>query len=291
MHISNFNKLFDCYNQEQEKQVQIIQINKGEKRKLFTTDNKIVFLMQGHLRLIFNDFLSRKTMKGEILFLPAGRTYSYLALTDTRMIIFRPDTPIKLRENFRIEELLVNRENKDDYHSYTRSLIGVLDAKPQLWHLSEELNACITDGIKCDCYFDIKTKELLLILYIYYSKEDLYNFFYSILSQDTAFSEYIRLNWNKFHSVNEMAKSMNLTHKQFYKRFISMFGQTPQQWMKESRASSILKELIFTSKLIKQIANENSFNSEPQFTRFCKRQLGKTPTQIRKENITSKRRN
>ena len=117
MHISNFNKLFDCYNQEQEKQVQIIQINKGEKRKLFTTDNKIVFLMQGHLRLIFNDFLSRKTMKGEILFLPAGRTYSYLALTDTRMIIFRPDTPIKLRENFRIEELLVNRENKDDYNS------------------------------------------------------------------------------------------------------------------------------------------------------------------------------
>ena len=130
-----------------------------------------------------------------------------------------------------------------------------------------------------------------MILYIYYSKEDLYNFFYSILSQDTAFSEYIRLNWNKFHSVNEMAKSMNLTHKQFYKRFISMFGQTPQQWMKESRASSILKELIFTSKLIKQIANENSFSSEPQFTRFCKRQLGKTPTQIRKENITSKRRN
>ena len=43
----------------------------------------------------------------------------------------------------------------------------------------------------------------------------------------------------------------------------------------------IQKELTTTDKMIKQIAFEQGFDNKSQFTKFCKKELGANPTEIR----------
>jgi len=80
---------------------------------------------------------------------------------------------------------------------------------------------------------------------------------------------------------------MNLTKKQFAKRFAEVFNRTPHRWMIEGRASIIHYEITATRKPLKLISIENNFISIPHFTRFCKKELGKTPQKLRDEVIAS----
>ena len=127
-----------------------------------------------------------------------------------------------------------------------------------------------------------------MLLRIYYPKEEIYDFLYLILSGDTAFSEYVRLYWHRFHNVAEIAESLNITARQFSSKFKAVFGLTPYKWMKRERAKMIKTQLLDANKTIKQVAFENGFCDLPQFTKFCKKEIWKTPTDIRAEGITAK---
>jgi len=129
----------------------------------------------------------------------------------------------------------------------------------------------------------MKIREFFLMLRAYYPKDELREFLSMILSRDTAFSEYVRNNRNKFPTVIALAKSMHLTQRQFASRFKEVFGCTPYRWIKEGKILMIHRQITSTRKPIKQIAYENGFGSLAQFTRFCKTELGKTPTELRME--------
>ena len=115
----------------------------------------------------------------------------------------------------------------------------------------------------------------------YYPKRELREFLAMILSRDITFSEYARNNRNKYRTVVALAKSMNLTQKQFARHFKRVFGRTPYGWMNEGRSLTIHHEITATKKPFKHIAFDNGFNSAAQFTKFCKKTLGKTPLELR----------
>ena len=46
---------------------------------------------------------------------------------------------------------------------------------------------------------------------------------------------------------------MNLTRKQFTKRFVKIFGELPNRWMIERKAQAVHKEITSTKKSFKQI--------------------------------------
>ncbi|MDL2222783.1 AraC family transcriptional regulator [Bacteroidales bacterium OttesenSCG-928-M11] len=278
------NEHSSCFNHDQSKKpmIEIVKIVKGKKGNLIISQNEIAFFLEGRFKYIFRDFPLCEAMKGQFIFLPAGGKFSYEALANSTIILFRLNNPIVLCPNFSIEKLygIKNHSPLDQYVPKTKRF-SILDINSRLWHFLDGVNDCLSDGIRCRCYFEMKSKELLLLLRAYYPKEDLYDFFFLILSEDTAFSEYVRLRWQQFHSVNELASSMNLTHKQFISRFVSVFGTTPQKWILEGRAKIVMQEIQSSRKPFKQIAIENGFASDTHFTRFCKKELGSTPTEIR----------
>lgn len=51
--------------------------------------------------------------------------------------------------------------------------------------------------------------------------------------------------------------------------------------MKANKAKVIQDEITSTNKPFKQIAYENEFSTIAQFTKFCKKEIGKTPSSIR----------
>ena len=141
--------------------------------------------------------------------------------------------------------------------------------------------ACVEDGLKCRYWFELKIDEFFTYLRAYYPEDELRDFFLMILSGDTVFSEYVRLNWERFATVNEMAASLNMTRNRFSKQFSEIFNTPPSRWMTDRRAMKVRDEIFASNELFKQIAFDNGFESEAHFTRFIKKKLGKTPTQLR----------
>ncbi|MDL2243282.1 helix-turn-helix domain-containing protein [Bacteroidales bacterium OttesenSCG-928-J19] len=275
----------ECFNYDKraKPQVEVANFAKGKKGNLTFFESEIVFFMEGRIKFVFNDFPGYEGQKGQFLFLPSGGKYSYQVISNTMVLIFRLSGQIRLCDMFNIEELYCAAEEVGEFQPRTQSRFSVLDINPRMWHFLDGMKDYLSDGMRCRSFFDLKLKELFFILRMYYTKEELYGFFFLILSEDSAFSEYIRLRWQCFHTIQELADSMNLSHKQFCAKFVSVFGKHPQKWISEAKARIIHNEIISTTKQFKQIAAENGFVHETIFTRFCKRELGLTPTQIREK--------
>ena len=265
--------------------IEVLKIVKGDSNKSSVINNEIVFIIEGRIRYRFQDLPTHEGVKGQIVFRPAGEHYSYQALIDSTVVVFRLLNPLLLCRRFSIEKLygiqaivpgsMPERENKR---------VGTLEINSRIWCFLEMLIDCIADGLRCKCWFDLKIVEFFSYLRVYYTKEEARNFFLSILSGDTAFSEYIRLNWHRFASVNQMADALNMSRNRFSRRFTKIFGTSPYRWMSEGRAKRALDEITATNKSFKQIAADNGFGSDTQFTRFIKKEFGKTPSELR-ENV------
>lgn len=260
--------------------IEPVKIAKGAKGDFHTRSNEILFFIEGRMQLISEDFPEYEGMKGLIVFLPAGKIYSYTALSTTVLIVFRIYKPIRLCNNFTIEKFYASKQTEDTHELHTQ-YCSALEINARVWHLLDGIGDCLSDGIKCSSYFDLKIKEFFLMLRVYYPKEEIRNFLSPILSGDTAFSEYVRQEWHHFRTVTEMAESLRMTPRKFSAKFKEIFGQPPYRWMTEGRARIIRQQLTTTNKPLKQISLENGFGSVVEFTKFCKKELGATPTGIR----------
>ena len=268
--------------------IEVVKMVKGKSEVSDLLHHKVIFITEGSIKLFSKGEPDYQTEKGKMLFLLAGSRCSYQAMEDAIILLFRIQTPFNLCRDLSLEELYVkvNRKRKEEYKPEHRSF-GELEVNEPVRQLVDSINEFMNKGLRCHYWLEIKIKEFFLILRVYYTKEQIYEFLYLILSNDIAFSEQIRLHWNKFQTAAELATFLNLTTKRFSTRFISVFGQTPYQWILQKRASAVLSEIESTGKLFKEIAVDNGFTSESSFTRFCRKEFNKTPTQIRIEKAYS----
>jgi len=262
--------------------IEIMRMEKGEHSEVTIAHNEVIFFMEGQVCFMFRNFPNYEGKKGEILFLPAGGKYSYKAVQQSVIVIFRIHGPIVLCENYSVEQLYeAQKKTAEFYLSQTRRKLSVMAMHTGIWQFLNGIVDNLNDGISCGAFFDLKIKEFFMLVRLYYTKEDIYDFLYLILSKDTSFSEYVRTRWHHFRNVEEMAEYMHLTTRQFSEKFKKIFDVTPYKWMKQERAKVIRNQLVASHKTIKQIAFENGFSDLPQFTKFCKKEIGKTPTEIR----------
>ena len=282
MNISDIQEHLSCFHFDTREKptIESVRIANGTKGHFHPRCNEILFFIEGRMQFVSENFPEYEGMKGLIVFLPAGEKYSYTAVSPTVLIVFRVYDPIRLCDNFTVENLYASKPAEDTYKPRTQHY-SALEINARMWHLLDGIGDCLSDGVKCGSYFDLKIKEFFLMLRIYYPKEDIRDFLYLLLSGDTAFSEYVRQKWHRFRTVAEMAESLRMTPRKFSAKFKEVFGQTHYSWMTEGRARIIRQQLTTTGKPLKQLAIENGFSTVAEFTKFCKKELGKTPTNIR----------
>ena len=264
--------------------IEVAKILKSDRKKMSVNSNEIVFVLEGKLKYTFDDLAEYEVSKGQLIFLHARGKYSCKALENVTIVVFRITKPMQFCDAFSIEKLYNPEEYAGTFRPAAKNMFSVLDMNPRLQHFIEEVKDCFSDGLRCQGYFEIKAKELFYLLRVYYTKEVLRDFFFLIQNEDTAFSEYIRLHWKRFDSIADMAESMQLSYKQFSKRFTDVFGEAPQKWIVKSRAQNIYNEITLTEKLFKQIAIENGLGSNIHLTWFCQKNFGKAPSDIRRLN-------
>ena len=261
--------------------IEVVRIAKENSVKLQPRTHEVVFIREGRIRLIPCDLPEFEGTKGQILFLPSAGHYSLYTPSGTTLVVFRIEGTTQLCDSFSMEQLYKTQTKATDSHIPQTRGFGVLEIHTRIWNFLDEITERLADGIKDNIYFDLKIREFFFLLGAYYTTQEVAGFLYLILSDDTAFSEYVRLYRHKFRNVEEMADSMHMTPRQFSARFKKAFNRTPYKWMKEGKAKLIRQQLTNTQKSVKQIALENGFSDMAQFTKFCKKELGKTPTQLK----------
>lgn len=282
MILLNPNEHINCYNYDIASLplIEMREVEKGQSIKRDIVNHEIVLLLDGDVRYATEGSEFTDKAKGQMLFHTPGSQFTCTALHKATIMVFRPKGVMKLCDNYRVEKLY---EETKSIASKPTKLFTSLDINCRIWCFALALKDCIADGLKCRTYFESKITELLIYLRAYYAKDDLHDFLLPILSPDSSFSENVRtLCLEQTYSVDELAAQMNLSSRQFTKRFKRVFDTTPYQWIKKQKVDNIRRDLMTTNKPIKEIAADYSFGSLGQFTNFCKDEMGDAPSFIRK---------
>lgn len=284
MEVLNLQERFSCQYSACAKSlvIEVCKLDPGIKKKSSPKKNKIVFILEGDLEFRYNDLPEKTAQKGDFFFIPSNGQFDLTALNKSVVVFIRLPGGGIICESYNVEKLYKNADEKD-YHG---SDINILKANSSLWYFFQGVNRSVENGLNCRCYFDNKIKEMLIILKASYPRKELQSFFSLILSPNMAFMEYVRANHGKYKTVAEFAGAMNMTPKNFSIRFAKVFGETPQHWMAKEKAKVVYTELCSGNKTIMQIADEQGFSSQQHLYKFCQREFGKNPKEIRnRENV------
>lgn len=267
-------------------QIETVTFKKGQRAEVFLHANQVVFFTEGTIRHVLGDCPAFENSEGQFIFLPFGGKLSLEAISDSSVMVFNLDKPVSLCEGYSLEKLY--EQTMEGYPHKTRRYnapVGCLYVNEPISHFLESVSMGLRDGIRCRYFVGLKIKELFLMLRAYYPKEQLRDFLNPILSADTAFSESVRANLDKYHTVKQLAASLNITPRAFTAKFKQIFGTTPYSWIKQEKVETVRQQLLAGSKSFKRIAAENGFNTVQQFTNFCKKELGANPSQLREEGV------
>ncbi|MFV0419693.1 MAG: helix-turn-helix domain-containing protein [Dysgonomonas sp.] len=255
--------------------IEVSELLKGKVRERTLSESKIMLIMKGKFSISYERHINKKVKEGKMLLLPSSSKFIARAEEDASIIIFRLRDKVELCDRVGLEQLFNKFKTPEES-------FNLLDIKEEVAYFLKGLNQCLTDGLRCRYYFELKMKELFFLLRAYYTKEELARFFYPLLSNDATFSEFVYNNYNKVKTVQDLAALSNYSHSGFIKRFKKAFGMPAYQWMKQQKASRILHEINCTDKTLKEICDEHDFSSLSQFNDFCKSNFGYPPSQIRK---------
>jgi len=267
-----------CFNYDKGERpgIEKFTLTKGQYWNIFPIDNKAIFLIKGALRFSLGETTDMILPEGKIMLLPVGSRFTSIVEEDVTFMVMRLQNTKQLCDCFTLDLLLRKKQPEMNYNG-----LYFLDINKRVEPFLDFLDTCMTDGLKCRYYFELKSKEFYFLLRAYYSKTELLKFFYPLLSGDISFSEMVIKNHYKVRTVQELAQITNYSLSGFQKRFKKVFGTSAYHWMKEERSKSIYHEINSTGKSFKVISEEYGFSSPSHFNDFCKVSFGVTPGKIR----------
>ncbi|WP_108821781.1 AraC family transcriptional regulator [Dysgonomonas sp. Marseille-P4361] len=273
-----------CYNYEKGERptIEKISLEKEQTWEALTVQNKIIFVLSGSIYLSYGKIVNKKISDKKMVILPAAIHSSIRAIEDSVLIVMSLHNTKRLCDCFPLDSLL--REDKGNF--IPRAF--PLDFNERVESFLSFLDTCMTDGLKCTYFFELKTKEFYFLLRAYYTKQELLYFLHPILTQDIPFSELVLKNRLKAKTVQELASLTNYSLSGFQKRFKKAFGVSAYQWMKDEREKVIFHQINSTNKSFKEISEEFGFSSPSHFNDFCKASFGATPGIIRSKKTKPK---
>ena len=270
-----------CYDRKEQPQVEVVHIEGMQTEERTFVCNEFFFVLEGSISVTLRDNPSGDIHEGEFAFMPTGDYVQYTTLSQTTTIlILRLHDGIHLCCGMSIEQLFYKMSEMEK----PQKLVA-LQANDRLQHFTKGLVDTWKDGLKCGLYLRAEVSRLLTMLSAYYSREELCLFFYPILSPDTAFSEFVRRDWLKYHTVNELSRAMNLTTQQFARRFNAVFKQNPREWMQKEKARLIYEDICMNIMPLKEVSDKYGFTDQANFNRFCKKFFETTPGEIRRNRL------
>ncbi len=239
-------------------------------------ENCILFVSKGSFEIVNDPTQDRSVITDEMIFIPPFTSLKGTALSPLKLILltFENNNSLYQKLNLECQAITCN--------SVT---IGfkIMKINPHIQHFLSSISSYLNDNINCIGLFLNKQSELFYLLKMYYSRDEVINFFCSILCNKNDFKQNVLKNYTRDSSVSDLALKCNMSLKTFTRRFKENFGETPYQWLLKQNIREIRMKLADPNIQIKDIAFEFGFASASHFSNFCKTQMNESPQAIREK--------
>lgn len=236
----------------------------------------LIFILEGVVEFSSGDMLRKCFKKDEFFFLPRSlETYGY-ALEDSRILFLSFDTNVDfLCENCLLYNFLKGTERADiPFH--------VLHATPQVKMFQNLMEIYLTSPSisPCNYLYKLKQHELFILLTYNYTKQELTELFSPILNYDTNFKQHFFANYKMGLTIAETASKMNMSIRNFSRKFHLEFGENARDWLQNQKAKSIRAKLSMPGLTVNDIIMDYDFTDLSHFTKFCKHYYDCTPAEL-----------
>lgn len=147
----------------------------------------------------------------------------------------------------------------------------------------QTIETYLCDNKEGDLIWNIKHQEILYLFTKYYNKDDLYKFFYPLYSDFVSFKSLVFTHADSAKDCRELAERCGYGLKTFRRTFKLDFGKPALQWLHERKAAQIKHQILSLDISFKEIIYQFNFTSASHFNKFCKKNLGETPTNLREK--------
>lgn len=269
----------NCFRYEQDAHpvCDIVHRSVGDKWGDTLSLGEIIIVRRGAISISYDEILNHRVVRNKMILLPPGCHFHAEVEEECMLFIFRMIDSPRLCESYPVERL--NEELND---TLSGDNVHTPDVCKPIGDFLDALAYNMDNGLLCSLYLRGKAEELMLLLRAYYTKEDLAQFFRPVLMNSNRFTNFVLQNYRRVKTVKELASLYACSLSNFDKKFRKAFGMAPYQWIQERRVNLIYHELYVSDKPIKQIAEEQGFNSLPQFNDYCKKHFGYPPGKMRK---------
>ena len=276
MELQNVKVHSRCFCYDSQNSVALLrELNSGETGSDNLYESEVLFLLKGSVHISLDERYERTLVKDEFVFMPAGVLFSYKAEEDSTMLSIRIESTETPECNiFQLNKIPQRIENP--YEG-----IYALKLNDRMQTFISGFLDTLSDGLKCHHYIKMGASQMLYLLHAYYPLDEHIKFFSQVVSPDVRFSEFVRTNWHKYNTVDELAGALFMTSQRFSSRFRKIFGTTPRDWMIRQKARKIYQDICRSGISLKEIAIKYNFSSESNFFRFCKQIFGESPGRIR----------
>lgn len=259
---------FSCYEKGTEKS------SYGLKQHL------LIFCKEGHIRVTSNLFKEEFLCAGEILFVPRGSDYHGVALSDATLLIHYFDNIVYDAKNEMLSFLYTHK--RVEPQAGKTYFYSKLTACEQLSHIMDGIGGYLRDNKHEPALWGLKHKELIWLFIKYYTPEELRLFFHPMIDEDVPFKSLVLAHYRKAEYTDALAEICGYSLHTFRRIFKKEFGISPYKWLIMKRAEHIRHRLSLPYMSFSDIIEKFHFSSPQQFNRFCKDNLGNTPTELRK---------
>lgn len=174
-------------------------------------------------------------------------------------------TMCRLLQQLRLEHLEPVRNRMIHYFREARQLCGM----PSLSRPAEGIEVSIR---LLDATYDCITRNIVL------QAEELLG-----VHTDHSFVEKVLECYTKARTAEELAELCGANSIVTFRRtFLRLFNCPVAQWLRQKRAEQVLKLLRTTQLPLQEIAEQCGFANQSYLSDFCKRNLGDTPVNIRR---------
>lgn len=234
--------------------------------------NYLVFVCKGEVMVHCNRFLNRKIVAGHIFLLPKTAQVTCRFAASSQILLMGFDTLHSVYDRQMLKSFQAFK-NKVSYE------FAPLPLKSALRSFAELLIVYLQKGLTVEYLFEIKEKELFILLRGYYSRDELVALLYPIIGV-SDFKNFILSNYMEVNNVTELVELSGMGRTAFDSRFREEFGMSARQWMLKQIADQVGFRAMDPSVSIKDIMLEFKFNSPTHFNWFCRQQYGCTPGEL-----------
>jgi len=243
----------------------------------------LVFVIDGAIEFKYNSETKRRAHKNDLFMLPADTEFTFRFLESSSLICFfiAADSDFCWRMRQKLSGITL--QATDQY--------SILPATEIIQKFISNLLVITGKGVLCIKYLDCQICTLLDLICVFYPSEKTISFLEPLRSytfgRGLNFKSEVLKNRHKLFKVADFAEAVHMSRSTFRRHFEKVFEMNPHEWIHQERVSLVEQELKYGTLSLQQIAMKTGFASVREFYGFVKKNLGKTATEVRKEEVRS----